>query len=47
MTEKIIQIDAMNYQFQIEKENWKLEMTQISNTYKRLPSIRYNYGRII
>lgn len=28
MTEKIIQIDAMNYQFQIEKENWKLEMTK-------------------
>ncbi|MFE6012654.1 type VII secretion protein EssB [Bacillus thuringiensis] len=28
MAGKIIQIDAMNYQFQIEKENWKLEMTK-------------------
>lgn len=28
MTEKTIQIDGMNYQFHIEKENWKLEMTK-------------------
>ncbi len=47
MTEKTIQIDAMNYQFQIEKENWKLEMTKSQTRIKRLPSIRYNYGHII